>query len=468
MFMNLGMGFGIGFGGSAGPARSNADVLLGNRVNGVAFSFLDNSCAIHDAVTPANNYSGPPLNKFTFARVSTAMGRDANGLLASYAIDTPVYWYDANLNKRGLRIEGQATNLSTYSTDLSNPLGWVYSNATAVKNITGPDGVANSAVKLTENTVSSSHTISDINDTTIVANAPFTVSFWAKLLDDRDVALVVQGGLGIDAINCNIALPYAPDDYPGEINTIVQGTATVIRAILELWKDDWCRITLSGTINDTTLKTYFYVLKFNQGSYLGNGVSGVGLFGTQIEATNYGTSYIPTPGAASATRSHDQVALAETAMPPASTVATLYAMGDSGIDVPSSVNNTLFTLQDVTITQNTLYITAELATNFTSGRCNLVAANVSQAAITITPVYQSGQSNKYAVTAQINNVRGLVNADTIVQDVTATFPALDRLRLGSTNSTNAQLNGYITEGLYFPANSNDQDLADLTYNPQVT
>mgnify|MGYP003140152047 CR=1 FL=1 len=51
----------------------------------------------------------------TFARSSTATYLDSSGVIQSAAVDTPRIEYGSNGSLKGLLIEGQRTNLVTYS-----------------------------------------------------------------------------------------------------------------------------------------------------------------------------------------------------------------------------------------------------------------------------------------------------------------------------------------------------------------
>lgn len=85
---------------------------------------------------------------FTFTGDNKSYYRGSAGLLIPSATNTPRIEYDASGNLLGLLVEGARTNLGLHSNDLTNA-AWVPSNVTTAKTSTGPDGVANSASRVT-------------------------------------------------------------------------------------------------------------------------------------------------------------------------------------------------------------------------------------------------------------------------------------------------------------------------------
>lgn len=128
---------------------SRAALLAGAESDALAGSFLDDSLAIRDTVTPANNFAGTPFSKLTYTCGSVANYYNSAGLLAQAAINTPRYNYDpATLAIRGLLIEEARTNSALWCRDLTNAV-WAASSMGASKTATGIDGAANSATTIT-------------------------------------------------------------------------------------------------------------------------------------------------------------------------------------------------------------------------------------------------------------------------------------------------------------------------------
>ena len=85
----------------------------------------------------------------TLTRSTLAWYFNAAGLLTQAAINEARYAYDAAGKRQGLMQEAVATNYAPYSRDVTQAAGWSIANATRIKSVTGLDGVANSAVRMT-------------------------------------------------------------------------------------------------------------------------------------------------------------------------------------------------------------------------------------------------------------------------------------------------------------------------------
>lgn len=84
----------------------------------------------------------------TFTRASTK-ARFVDGLLATVASGAPAFDYHQTTNAAlGLLVDEARTNVALWNRDLTNA-AWTPSNVTPLKNITGIDGVANSASRIT-------------------------------------------------------------------------------------------------------------------------------------------------------------------------------------------------------------------------------------------------------------------------------------------------------------------------------
>ena len=84
----------------------------------------------------------------TYTGATTKWTRLASGLWAEVASGSPRSYYDADLVYRGYLSEITRTNRCLWSRDLTDA-AWVATNITPLKNITGIDGVANSASRIT-------------------------------------------------------------------------------------------------------------------------------------------------------------------------------------------------------------------------------------------------------------------------------------------------------------------------------
>lgn len=121
--------------------------------------------------------------RITFTRTTAATRTNPYGLVETVAADVPRFEFDpVTLESRGLLIEEQRTNLLTYSNDFSNAI-WTPVNSFPVRtqNLTGPDGVANSAWTIDDQfTGSDGAALEQTISLTPSASTQYTCSFWAR------------------------------------------------------------------------------------------------------------------------------------------------------------------------------------------------------------------------------------------------------------------------------------------------
>ena len=190
----------------------------------------------------------------------------------------------------GLLIEQSSTNLLTYSQDFSNA-AWTKTRASVTTSADiAPDGTQTAQV-LYEDTSNNSHLIYEAY--TITAGNPYTFSMYAKAW--------TRTQLGITFDNTS----WSFDLSAGTILTGTNGTITPVG-------NGWYRITCYRA-SITTASSFVFIIINNAGasSYTGNGYSGIYIWGAQLEALAFPTSYIPTTSA-QVTRASDNASMTGT------------------------------------------------------------------------------------------------------------------------------------------------------------
>jgi hypothetical protein len=175
----------------------------------------------------------------------------------------------------GLLIEQQSTNLVTYSEDFDNA-AWSKGNATITANtIVAPDGTL-TADKLVENTATGQHFVSLSPVTTL--NASYSLSIFAKAGERTRITLFAFGSTTVTVT------------FDLSAGTVASGTGT-IQSVGNGWYR--CVLPYLGATS-TTNQGVFLVSSGTTTSYTGDGYSGVFIWGAQLEALAFPTSYIKT------------------------------------------------------------------------------------------------------------------------------------------------------------------------------
>ena len=191
-----------------------------------------------------------------------------------------------------LLLEKQSTNVLTYSEQFDNAI-WTKRNSTISANaITSPDGTTN-ADKIQEDTSNDRHDI--YQDISAVSGTTYTQSIFAKK-GERDYIFMSFGSSQISSANSFFNL---------NTGVVVSSPSGITSTITDMG-NGWYRCTSTGTAVSSGL-AYLVTGPSNNGtgiSYQGVSGNGVFIWGAQIEASSYATSYIPSTSS-SATRVAD-------------------------------------------------------------------------------------------------------------------------------------------------------------------
>jgi hypothetical protein len=233
-------------------------------------------------------YSVLPSNgdgDFNFSRASAATRINAQGLIETVAVGDNRLNYpllDGTVQTcPHLLLEPQRTNVVPYSQTLSN---WGQTNVVSTDNaIISPDGTLN-ASKITDDSVNSTHRI--ILSSTTSASGEATYSVFLK-----------KGTMTTCFVNLFSGATIANASVDLENGTISGATGTNHK--IEQYPNDWYRVSIQGTLANTSTFVYVYVKQL--AGYIGNG-DYIYAWGAQLEEYPYSTSYIVSNSGSATTR----------------------------------------------------------------------------------------------------------------------------------------------------------------------
>jgi hypothetical protein len=349
----------------------------------------------------------------------------------SAAVYGPRFDYDpVTLAARGLLIEEQRTNLLPASNDFSNVTYWTGGGSVTANATTSPDGTVNATIG------SSINPASGVGDSTVAISG----SIFAKANPSGASSLVVRinrFGSGSDYLQVTFNLSTG---VAGAVTN--NGTASGGSASMTSFGNGWYRCVLSGTVSTTA------------GTLSFNPQSTCFIYGAQLEAGSFATSYIPTV-ASSVTRSAD-VASVNTLSPWFSAVeGTLYAEGNF-IAPTSSASKGIATLVDNVGGNDSISI---FGISSSRVKQETLDNGVSQAS------YEIAYSDniKAATAFKLNDVNAAVNGTIGTTDTSATVPTVAKLQLGGIyNGTSFQMNGWLRRVAVYPRRLTNAELQALT------
>jgi hypothetical protein len=379
----------------AGPWVRNDLWRRARAVPSLDLRFADNKSLV-DAVTGAS--------LVTFTRASSGTYTDSAGVLQTAATDVPRFDHNPTTGESlGLLVEEQRTNLLLRSEDFSTT--WVRFNVNASSNaILAPDGTL-TADKLTENDADNFHRIRQ----GITSGVTGVFSVFLKAAERTRV------NLGTSDTNLIAGFDLSA-------GSVVSGTGSI-----EPFGDGWYRCSISATF--TTSGPFLLLRNSSSEFYTGDGTSGIYLWGAQLEAGAFPTSYIPTTGA-TATRNASLADLISGAI--ANNIRSFYvefsspAVGTRGV---------------VSLNDNTANERASVLTSGTDPRLVVHDGGAEQANINGGTV-AAGVRTRVAVRINADDFAISINGGAVVTDTSGTLPTVDRLMFGRTQA-GEYLNGRI-------------------------
>jgi hypothetical protein len=357
----------------------------------------------------------------------------------------PRFDYDpVTLAPKGLLIEEQRTNLCLYSESFqSGP--WTQNNATDIANSTVAPNGTTTADTLVASVGTAAHTITS---GALNPAAGIAASVYAKM----GTASVIQLFIG------GTATPYANFDLSvGTATAFGSGTAASITPV----GNGWYRCVMTTTLTTATSLQIGIVPSTSSAraaSWTATGTETVFIWGAQLEAGAFATSYIPTV-ASQVTRAADSASMIGNnfARWYNQTTGTFYA------EAGYMLGGTFGSVGDY-----------YLAANDGTGNNVLLMADVSglvcQSILAGTQTYNQNTGTRPTASAfkkqvfayAVNDANQASSGTLGTTDTTVSVPIVNQLSIGKRWDTTGYLNGHISRITYYPRRLANSELQSIT------
>jgi hypothetical protein len=375
-----------------------------------------------------------------------------SGTYATWQVSNLMPRFDYNpstLAAQGLLIEESRTNSLTRSEEF-NDAAWTKANSSITANAaTAPSGTVTADKLIEALDVNLVHQTTQ-SGVTIVSLGTYTASCYVKA-DTRTrvrIGFLVGGASGVTA-DANLAA-----------GTIAAASAfgggSAVGSSIQAINNGWYRITVSGTGAAGTSGECRIELLDASGNrqYNGDGTSGLFLWGAQLEAGAFPTSYIPTTTTA-LTRAAD-VASVNTLSPwYNATTGTIYAEG-----VSANFANFPFFVQFHDSTANNTIAT--MYRNTGAARIEGTVGGVAWTPVNTANTITAGTVGKAAFAWTASDQAAVLNAGTAATGTNTTIPAVTVMQIGGSRTQADMFNGYLRRIVYYPRRLSNAELQSIT------
>ena len=376
--------------------------------------------------------------RITFTRASTATRINDKGLIETVASGAPRIDYDpVTLACKGLLIEEARTNLLTYSEQFDNA-AWTKTRSSISANATtAPDGTVTADKLVEDATASNSHYSYQGVTLTAVAH---TYSVYLKAAERTWAKVVLTTGSSGAYFNLSA----------GTVGTVDGGYTAAITPV----GNGWFRCSITVT---TTVATWYAQINCATAdataSYTGDGTSGLYIWGAQLEAGAFATSYVPTTSA-QVTRAADAASMT------GANFSSWYRQDEGTFGVSSVVRSDssasifprMLETSDGT-TSNCFSIYSRTIDDTYRFSATVASANVDSQIASVT----YGSSKVIAAAYSASNSAASISGASVVTNASTVIPAVNNMTIGAQIGGAQVLNGHISRIVYYP-----QRLANAT------
>jgi hypothetical protein len=392
-------------------------------------------------------------NLITFTRASSATVVGPTGLIETVANDVPRFQHDPTTGAcLGFLPEEQRSNLLVRSEEFDNA-SWTksgllaFGSGSTANSIAAPSGAV-TADLLTEDTATAEH----FTEQNFSASSGTTYAF----------SVFAKAGTN----KTTLLLRLTTAAWSGGANNQVRfnlsnGAATVLVgspvAFSQNVGNGWWRFTIVSTASSTGAPAARIHLTDSSGntSYTGDGASGIYLWGAQLEAGAFPTSYIPTTGT-SATRSADIATI-----PAGVNFSSWYNQSQGSFFASLLAGNTGAGIAVASADDNTPNNRCQLRLNVSRGNVRVVVGGVSQHDMVTPNTLAANIVGSIAMGYQDSAFVTAAGGQAPATAATGTVPTVTQLSIGS-GPGSLTANGPISRITYWPTRLPNSTLQALT------
>jgi hypothetical protein len=346
----------------------------------------------------------------------------------------------------GLLIEEQRTNLLTYSEQFDNA-AWTKTRSSITANtIVAPDGTLTGDKMVEDTTASNTHQV--FQPVSFTASTTYTASVFVKAAERTQIGF--RSG--------NAAFTTPPNILFDLASLTVTVLAGSVSGTINSVGNGWYRCSATVTANSTASDNCIWNLGAGGTNiYTGDGYSGIYIWGAQLEAGAFPTSYIATTSA-SVTRTIDAASMTGT------NFSGWYRQDQGTLMANASgAVSTTYQVRVLSVNDGTANNRADISLNATSGVSlfTVTTGGVSQAQLIGAAVTSSTTFN-YAGAYSANDFAGSLNGATVQTDTSGTVPPVTQMSLGGWPGVSGNLNGHIKRIAYYPQRLTNAQLQALT------
>jgi hypothetical protein len=299
------------------------------------------------------------------------------------------------------------------------------------------------------------------------ANSTVTVSVFAKAKERDRLSVSVLSGITTPTIDLsggtvvfNLAAGTAGSFSGSQTGTASNGTGNAAIASVG---NGWYRCTITLTpagVTATDTQVYFGLHNGTSSSYTGDNTSGLYIWGAQLEAGAFATSYIPTTTAA-ATRAADSAVVTP--------ISSFYNQSEGTLFAEAREGGSDLQYGAVSLDTDTSDNRIDLRRNNDAGVLAMLVTTAGALQMLQSPVLAvAAQTYKLSGAYKVNDCAVCVNGGAVATDASVTLPTLTHLRIGGltlvspATGNSFPLNGHIRKIAYWPRRLSNSLLQQLT------